>query len=211
MRLLLVKRKQGRSQRVSSLWDQRDFLAAQHASNINSTPNNLSFVSCLFGPRYSLSDRTRMVPFGQFLLGGVHGFDASFPNPESMSLIRMLWHLQPAQDSIIDTARHFAVRATQADYFQTHLPNDGNNRQNHLRRLPASSFVLVRKPSADDSAWILRPFGASGQDRKATLIWPSIPPPKVWLSDLGEQPVAPAQEEIPVAGWGVTTLRIDRA
>ena len=55
----------------------RDFHAvaefsAQRAGNINSTGEDLTLFSYLFGPRYTLRKSDRSAPFGQVLLGGAH-------------------------------------------------------------------------------------------------------------------------------------------
>ncbi|MFZ0394779.1 MAG: hypothetical protein WCF17_09725 [Terracidiphilus sp.] len=106
-------------------------LAGEHADNINSSGESLSFVSYLFGPRYSLRTHTRLVPFAQFLAGGVHGFDALFPGytgapPDAFAFAA-------GGGLNMNFSRRFALRLVQADYFQTQLPNDGDNRQYHLR------------------------------------------------------------------------------
>lgn len=87
----------------------------------------------------------------------------------------------------------------------------GEPRQSLLRIEPSDVLAIAAKPSEDDAAWIVRLFGASGSDRIARLRWPTSQQPKVWLSDTSEKPVAPAADEIPVAGWDLVTLRIDRA
>jgi alpha-mannosidase len=70
---------------------------------------------------------------------------------------------------------------------------------------------LTLKPGKDNNAWIVRLFGASGEDRMARLHWSAPAPPQVWLSDLSEKPIERADQEIAVAGWDVVTLRTDRA
>jgi len=106
-------------------------LAVEHADNINSAGESLSLVSYLFGPRYSLGSHSRFVPFAQFLVGGVHGFDSLFPGyigapPDALAFAG-------GGGLNMRISHRFALRLVQADYFQTQLPNDGNNRQNHLR------------------------------------------------------------------------------
>lgn len=122
--------------------------AGQRASNINSTLSGLSFVSYLFGPRYSFRNHTRLVPFGQFLAGGVHGFDALFPGPGVYISNPDAFAFAAGGGINIKTTRRFGFRAIQADYFQTHLPNDGNNLQNHLR---LAAGVILRFGSRENS------------------------------------------------------------
>jgi alpha-mannosidase len=65
------------------------------------------------------------------------------------------------------------------------------------------------KRSADGSAWIVRLFGASGEDRKTSLTWTNNTPIKVWRSDLGEQPLERLDTDVDVPVWELVTLRIE--
>ncbi len=80
-----------------------------------------------------------------------------------------------------------------------------------LRIEPADVVVLESKPSADGKAWIVRLFGASGQDRRARLSWNGDTAPRVWHSDLSEQTLAPAGHDVDVAAWDLVTLRVERS
>jgi len=75
---------------------------------------------------------------------------------------------------------------------------------------PSDVLALTLKPSDDGDAWIIRLFGASGEDRKARLHWSAPTPPRLWLSDLSERPIRTLVDEITVAGWDLVTLRADR-
>ncbi len=79
-----------------------------------------------------------------------------------------------------------------------------------LRIEPADVLALAFKPSEDGNAWIVRLFGASGEDRRAKLIWSTKTAPHVSLSDLSERPLKPVDQEVIVAGWDLVTLRADR-
>lgn len=76
---------------------------------------------------------------------------------------------------------------------------------------PADVLALALKPSEDGDAWIVRLFGASGEDRTAKLHWQQSSPPRQWLSDLSEAPLRPLGQEIAISGWELLTLRADRA
>jgi alpha-mannosidase len=65
------------------------------------------------------------------------------------------------------------------------------------------------KRSADGSAWIVRLFGASGEDRKTSLTWTNNTPIKVSRSDLGEQPLERLDTDVDVPVWELVTLRIE--
>jgi alpha-mannosidase len=71
--------------------------------------------------------------------------------------------------------------------------------------------VLVQecKRSADGSAWVVRLFGAAGEDRKASLTWTDDTPIEVWRSDLREQPLELLGTQVDVPAWGLVTLRIE--
>jgi alpha-mannosidase len=75
---------------------------------------------------------------------------------------------------------------------------------------PSDVLVLALKPSDDGGAWIVRLFGASGEPRKAKLLWSLQTAPRLWLSDLSEKPLKPLDGEISVAGWDLVTVRADR-
>ncbi|HKS74656.1 MAG TPA: glycosyl hydrolase-related protein, partial [Terriglobales bacterium] len=65
---------------------------------------------------------------------------------------------------------------------------------------PADVLALALKPSEDGDAWIVRLFGASGEDRTAKLRWQQSTPPRQWLSDLSEAPLRPLGQEIAISG-----------
>lgn len=72
---------------------------------------------------------------------------------------------------------------------------------------PSDVLVTTLKPADDGKAWIIRLFGASGQDRQVKLVWSSPQPKAVSLSDLSEKPGAAAGDSITVSGWGLVTVR----
>jgi alpha-mannosidase len=79
-----------------------------------------------------------------------------------------------------------------------------------LRIEPTDVVALECKSSADGKAWIVRLFGASGEDRHARLSWNEATAPRVWHSDLSEQSLAPAGQDVDVTAWDLVTLRVDR-
>jgi hypothetical protein len=105
-------------------------------------------------------------------------------------------------------AARFAIGLSQplvASTAGTHAPA-----HSLIRIEPANVLALGCKPSVDGKAWIVRLFGASGEDRRARLTWEGSTPPRVWSSNLSEQPLALVEQEIDVAGWDLVTLRLDR-
>jgi alpha-mannosidase len=75
---------------------------------------------------------------------------------------------------------------------------------------PADVVALECKPSVDGKAWIVRLFGASGENRRARLTWEGGTTQRVWSSNLSEQPLALVGQEVDVAAWDLVTLRVDR-
>jgi len=65
------------------------------------------------------------------------------------------------------------------------------------------------KRSADGSAWIVRLFGATGENRQASLTWTDGTPIKIWRSDLREQPLEQLDTQVEVPAWELVTLRIE--
>jgi alpha-mannosidase len=73
--------------------------------------------------------------------------------------------------------------------------------------------VLVHecKRSTDGSGWIVRLFGFSGENRRASLTWTDNTPIKVWRSDLSEQPLEQLGIQVDIPAWELLTLRIESA
>lgn len=65
------------------------------------------------------------------------------------------------------------------------------------------------KPSNDGKAWIVRLFGASGKDRKATLRWGAKKPTAVSLSTMSEQPGNLVHGAVDVPAFEIVTLRAE--
>jgi alpha-mannosidase len=71
--------------------------------------------------------------------------------------------------------------------------------------------VLVQecKPSEDGTAWIVRLFGASGEDRRVSLTWADRALIRIWRSNLSEQPLEQLGARVEVPAWELITLRIE--
>ena len=77
-----------------------------------------------------------------------------------------------------------------------------------VRIEPAGVIVTALKPSEDGKAWIIRLFGASGQDQVARLVWSQ--PTSVSYTDVDEQPGQKAPEQVPVPAWSLVSVRAER-
>jgi alpha-mannosidase len=69
--------------------------------------------------------------------------------------------------------------------------------------------VTAFKPSEDGKGWIVRLFGVSGKNEKATLTWAKPEPRTVWLSDASEKPLRLVSGPVEVPAWSIVTLRAD--
>jgi hypothetical protein len=71
--------------------------------------------------------------FGEALAGGVRGFGSIFPLPTGTDSKASSFAFQAGGGLDIAISKHFALRAIEADYVRTYLPNNGTNTQDHLR------------------------------------------------------------------------------
>ena len=120
-------------------------LAAQHVNGINSANQDLGLVTYLFGPRFSYRKYRGFTLFGQALIGGVHGFDAYFPNPNGSAVTPDAFAMAAGGGLNLGVSRHLAIRPVQMDYLRTQLPNDAGNRENSLR-LGAGIVIMIDPP-----------------------------------------------------------------
>jgi outer membrane immunogenic protein len=116
----------------------------EHASNIRPGVN-LSKVTYLAGPRYTFAARSHMQLFGEGLFGAAHGFDSLFPTSTGVTSTASSYAIQLGGGLDIAMRGGLGLRALEADYVRTGLPNNGNNSQNDLRLAFGLSYQLGRK------------------------------------------------------------------
>lgn len=111
-------------------------VTGEHAGNSATGAAPISFVSFVFGPRYTFAPARRASVFVEGMVGEVKAFNSSFPPAPG------LLTLQTGASSIaflsgggidFNLSRHVAIRAVQVDWLHTQLPNGGGNSQNNLR------------------------------------------------------------------------------
>ncbi|MFC5865378.1 glycoside hydrolase family 38 C-terminal domain-containing protein [Acidicapsa dinghuensis] len=78
-----------------------------------------------------------------------------------------------------------------------------------LRVTPEDVLVQECMRSADGNAWIVRLFGASGEDRTAEIAWEGNESIKISRSNLSEEPLEPAGKQVSIGGLELITLRIE--
>jgi alpha-mannosidase len=78
-----------------------------------------------------------------------------------------------------------------------------------LRIEPTDILVQECKPSSDRTAWIVRLFGSSGEERLAKLSWGQDSPIKLWLSNLNEEKLKEIGAQVEIGPWELVTVRIE--
>ncbi len=109
-------------------------VAGLHAGNVNGTAIGLDLITATFGPRYVWSpSHHRVVFFGQALVGEAHGMNSIFPSSSGTNSTGNSLALQIGGGVDLPLTYHFSVRALDADWLRTQLPNATTNVQNNLR------------------------------------------------------------------------------
>jgi hypothetical protein len=122
-------------------------------------------------------------------------------------LIEFRYALRPHGGYDPAAASRFAIGQSQPLVFSA----QGQRTRTALKLRIDQEDVLLQecKRSADGRAWIVRLFGASGENRKAGLTWTDQTPIKIWRSDLREQPLERLGTQVEVPAWELITLRIE--
>jgi peptidoglycan-associated lipoprotein len=135
----------GSSEELFHVW--KNFAAVaqvtgSRAGHIPHSQQGLSLLTYMAGPRYSFLAAHRWTVYGQFLAGGIHGFDSYFPKDDirsggaSNSLA-----FAPGGGLEIGVRNWLSVRALEAEFLVTRLPNNVNEQQHNMR---ISSGVVFR-------------------------------------------------------------------
>jgi outer membrane immunogenic protein len=121
-------------------------LTGERAASIGATAGDgLSLVTFTVGPRFSHRfSGGRFTPFVQGLVGAAHGFDGLFPSSGgSLSGAANARAVLAGGGLDLTINRHLAIRAIQANYLRTQLPNGQGDEQN-LLRLGAGIVLRIR-------------------------------------------------------------------
>jgi len=135
----------GSSEELFYVWKNIAAVAQVTGSRADSVPQSqqgLSLLTYMGGPRYSLLAAHRLTIYGQFLVGGVHGFDSYFPTADMRSSgAANSLAFAPGGGLEVGVRNWLSVRAVEAEFLTTRLPNNLNERQHNLR---ISSGVVFR-------------------------------------------------------------------
>lgn len=109
-------------------------IAGAHTANFNSSGVGLDLVTATFGPRYTWSPaQARYSLYAQGLVGEAFGLNSFFPSPAGAMTSADSLAVKAGGGLNVRLAPHLALRAFEADYLRTQLPNATNNVQNNLR------------------------------------------------------------------------------
>ncbi len=117
-------------------------VAGNRSSRVPSSQQGLSLITVMGGPRYSYQTAQRLTLYGQFLVGAAHGFDGYFPKAAGQSSgSASSLAFAPGAGLEIGLRDWLSVRAIEAEYLRTNLPNDVNGEQHNVR---ISSGIVFR-------------------------------------------------------------------
>lgn len=105
-----------------------------HTGDMHTSGVGLDLFAVTFGPSYRWSpSKHRMTLFGHALVGTVHGSNSTFPTPTGVNSSGNSLALEFGGGLDVPMSRHLSVRAVEADWLRTQLPNATTNVQNNLR------------------------------------------------------------------------------
>jgi hypothetical protein len=105
-----------------------------HSANASGTGVGLDLVTATFGPRYTWAPaHRRYAIFGQALAGEANGLHSVFPSPTGAVDSANNLALCVGGGANVHLTRHLALRAIEADWLRTQMPNATTNVQNNLR------------------------------------------------------------------------------
>ena len=118
--------------------------------------------------------------------------------------------LRPHRGNSPAEKERFATGLTQA-LVVTHAVEVADPSDPMLRLSSEDVLVQSLKPSDDGKAWIVRLFGASAEAQEVSFTWAArAKAGRSWISNLAEEPIRVVSGAIPVAGWQVVTVRVER-
>jgi hypothetical protein len=107
-----------------------------HSGNINSSGVGLDLITATFGVRYTftpLPEHGRYSIYAQGLAGVANGRNSLFPNAAGAQNSATGIAEQAGSGLNVALSHHIALRAFEANWVRTDLPNGTNNVQNNLR------------------------------------------------------------------------------
>jgi hypothetical protein len=107
-------------------------ISGMHGVKINSAGAGLDLITATFGPRCTWS-RHSFTFYGQGLVGEAWGTNSVFPNSAGANTVANSLAVEAGGGLNVALSPHLALRAFQANWLRTQLPNSTSNVQNNLR------------------------------------------------------------------------------
>ena len=113
----------------------------EHAKDISSNIS-LGKIAFMAGPRYTFNTsryidkafkKHRSEIFGEWLFGGAHAFDSTFPGTNGVQTSASAFSMQAGAGVDVSIAKGFGIRPLEMDFIHTALPNNAGNSQNDFR------------------------------------------------------------------------------
>jgi alpha-mannosidase len=118
--------------------------------------------------------------------------------------------LRPHRGNSTADKERFATGLTQA-LIVTPSAGSGSAVEPMLNTSSVDVVVQSLKPSDDGKAWIVRLSNASSETQEVTLTWAArANAGRAWISNLAEEPLMAVTGAIPLAGWQLVTVRVER-
>jgi hypothetical protein len=109
-------------------------VSGMHTANANGLGVGLDLVTVAFGPRYTwFAPHRRYALFGQVLTGEANGLNSVFPSAAGAKDSANSLALYVGGGVDVHLKRRIALRALEANWLRTQLPNATTNVQNNLR------------------------------------------------------------------------------
>jgi hypothetical protein len=109
-------------------------VAGMHTANIRSSGVGLDMIAATFGPRYTWSPaHGKYSLYGHALAGAAIAMHGLFPSVAGASSTGSSLAFQLGGGANVSLTPRFGLRAFEADWMRTQLPNSTNNVQNNLR------------------------------------------------------------------------------
>jgi len=119
-------------------------IAGMHTANIRTSGVSMDMVTSTFGPRYTWHPaHSRYALFGQALGGEANAFNTVFPATTGALASASSLAMQLGGGMNISLSPRIALRAVEANWVRTQLPNSTTNVQNNLR-IGAGIVVRIR-------------------------------------------------------------------
>lgn len=109
-------------------------IAAMHSTKMNGTGVGLDLVTATFGPRYTWRPaHRRFEVFGHALAGEAWGMNSVFPGSAEAQSTASSLAVRVGGGLNLPINRRFAIRAFEADWLRTQMPNANSNIQNNAK------------------------------------------------------------------------------